>query len=213
MTLHILTSMAPEAFVRTGVEQLGLDAQVESMGGSLAEQRLRDGEAADIVVLAGSAIERLATQCVVEAAESRVLFESETVVAVPTGGARPVITTEEQLRGAASTATAIGISTGPSGAGIRRLLEQWQVRTPVVVAEPGRGVASLLSAGRAGLGFQQRSELEGRSGVVVLGAMPPGCEIRTTFVGAVTRATRHHDQACAAVERLASLHTMQRKHP
>ena len=102
----------------------------------------------------------------------------------------------------------IGYSTGPSGTALLQLFARWgiaeKVQARLVQAPPGKPVAALLAAGEADIGFQQQSELQGEAGVVVLGPMPPGVEIVTTFVGAVGARSARIDAARAVLEFLRS---------
>jgi molybdate transport system substrate-binding protein len=50
-------------------------------------------------------------------------------------------------------------------------------------------VAQLVADGAVELGFQQLSEMLGAPGIRVVGGMPPGCEIVTTFSGGVCAAS------------------------
>ena len=52
-------------------------------------------------------------------------------------------------------------------------------------APPGVPVAALVAQGNVALGFQQLSELINVAGVAVVGTLPPGCQIVTTFSAGV----------------------------
>ena len=184
------------------------DAAFESVGGVDAARRVQDGEPFDLVVLAADAIDKLiATGRVV--AGSRVdIARSGVAVAVPVGAPRPAIATEEALRDAVLSAHAIGYSTGPSGVALCKLFERWGIFDTIcdrlVQAPPGVPVGTLLARGDVTLGFQQGSELIHVEGVAVLGAMPPGLEIVTTFSGGVCSTSRQPDAARALLDFIRS---------
>jgi molybdate transport system substrate-binding protein len=73
-----------------------------------------------------------------------------------------------------------------------------------VQAPPGVPVGTLLARGEVELGFQQRSELMHLAGIEVLGPMPPGLEIVTTFSGAVCAAASRPAAARALLQFLRS---------
>ena len=183
----------------------GDEAAFESVGGVDALARVRDGEPFDVVVLADEAIESLAAVGRVVVDSRVALVRSDVVVAVRRGARRPDIGSEDALREALRGARTIGHSTGPSGVALRRLLARWNVDADrLVQAPPGTPVAALLARGDADVGFQQRSELIHAVGVDVIGAMPPGLEIVTTFSGAVCTASTRPERARALLDFLGS---------
>jgi molybdate transport system substrate-binding protein len=143
-----------------------------------------------VVVLAGDVIDALIDEGLLLKASRRELALSAVAVAVPAGTPLPDIASAQALRETLLAAPRIGYSTGPSGQALLRLFEQWQlseVLAPrLVLAQPGVPVGRLLADGRVEIGFQQLSELQGMDGVAVVGVMPPGLEIVTSFVGAVS---------------------------
>lgn len=165
------------------------DVRFESVGGVDAAKRVAAGEAFDLVVLAADAIDELAATGRLIAASVRPLVQSPVAIAVRAGCAAPAIDTEAALRAAVLAAGSIGCSTGPSGHALHRLFERWgiadQVRSRIVQPPPGTPVGALLARGEVALGFQQLSELMHVGGIDVIGAMPAGLEIVTTFSGAV----------------------------
>ena len=72
----------------------------------------------------------------------------------------------------------------------------------VVQAPPGVPVASLIARGDVELGFQQLSELMHLEGIDVIGPMPPGLEIVTTFSGGVCTASTQANAARALLDRI-----------
>ena len=179
-------------------ETTGLAIELESAGGVDAARRVSAGEPFDVVLLAADALERLASAGRVSVPVE--LARSDVVAAVRAddGGAWDV-ESEERFLEALHAARAIGLSTGPSGAGLQRyfgdrgLAEALSSR--VVVAPPGIPVAQLLRDGTVSLGFQQRPELIHESGVRLLGALPGAAAVTTVFAGAVGAATTSADHA------------------
>ncbi|WP_457252285.1 substrate-binding domain-containing protein [Pedococcus sp. P5_B7] len=211
-TRGVLTALTAE-------DDLGLGhLTVESGGGIEVAQRLRAGEVADVVVLAGDAIEALAHDGVVDGQTARPLFVSDVVVGVPAGAPVPDISSIEALTAALLASRRIGYSSGPSGSALLALVGAWGLGEDLadrwVQAPPGMPVARLLADGAADLGFQQRSELAAAPGVTVIGPMPPGAEIVTIFTGAVATSSDHPAEALAALTLLAhaAAHDVIRRH-
>jgi molybdate transport system substrate-binding protein len=192
-TRQVLTDVT-DAWRHTGGE-----VAFESVGGVEAAKRVQDGEKFDIVVLAAGALDKLVAAGRIVAASKTDLARSAVAIAVRAGAPRPAVDTEVALREAVLSAHTIGFSTGPSGVALQQLFERWGIAETigpcVVQAPPGVPVASLITRGDVGLGFQQLSELMHLEGIDVIGPMPPGLEIVTTFSGGICTAST---QAAAA---------------
>lgn len=188
--------------------QGGMAAAIESVGGVDAAQRVRAGEALDVVFLASQAIDGLIGSGHLLAGSKVDLMRSSTAVAVPASAALPDISTEAALRQAVLQAPTIGYSTGPSGLALQKLLERWgiaaQVQPRMVQARPGVPVGGLLSRGAVALGFQQRSELLHVPGIRIVGDLPAAAAIDTIFSAAVARNSAHADAACQLLAFMAS---------
>lgn len=186
----------------------GVDAGFEPVGGVDAAQRVAAGEPFDVVVLAADAIDKLIAGGSVLAGSRVDLVRSKVAIAVRAGAARPGIGSEDALRRAVLAAGSVGYSTGPSGTALLALFERWgiagEIRSRLVKAPPGVPVAELVATGTVELGFQQLSEMLGQPGIVVVGAMPAGCEIVTTFSGALCATSKQPDAVRAL---LAWLHS------
>jgi molybdate transport system substrate-binding protein len=174
-------------------EHCGIDVGFESVGGVDAAKRVEAGAALDLVVLASDAIEKLIAGGSVLAGSRCDLVRSPVAIAVPAGAARPDVATEDALRRAVLAARRIGYSTGPSGTALLKLFEHWgiadELRSRIVQAPPGVPVGKLVADGVVELGFQQLSEMLGQPGIEIVGAMPSGCEIVTTFSGGICAAS------------------------
>lgn len=195
--LHLLSSMATRALLTDLIARWhaegGAPVRVESVGGVEAARRVAAGEAVDVVLLSADAIERLAAANHVYAASAADIVRCDVAVAAPEGAARPAIGSEADLRAAVLAAPRVAYSTGPSGVALQQLFQRWDIVGMMperfVQAPPGVPVGSLLARGEADLGFQQLSELIDVPGITVLGGMPPGLDIVTTFRAARGRAS------------------------
>ena len=193
----------------------GVDVGFESVGGVDAAQRVAAGEPFDVVVLASDAIDKLIAGGSVLAGSRVDLVRSPVAIAVRAGATRPDIGSENALRRAVLAAGSVGYSTGPSGTALLALFERWgiadELRSRLVKAPAGMPVGKLVADGAAALGFQQMSEMLGQPGIVVVGAMPAGCEIVTTFSGGVCAASTRADEVRALLAWLQSPATTEAK--
>lgn len=210
MPLRGLSSMATKAVLAdlaTRVSRSGPEVVVESAGGVAVAHRLREGERADLVVLAHESIVGLAGESVVVPGSIRPLFRSEAVLAIPSDAPTPGIATRSEVIAALAAAHRIGYSTGPSGDALLLRLSEWGLRPGIedrlVQTRPGVSVARLLADGGADIGVQQRSEFAGVDGVRVLGALPADCAITTVFTAAVLSCSTRPDAAAAVIAGLA----------
>jgi molybdate transport system substrate-binding protein len=198
-----ISSMATRQFLAEVIDRWretgGPAVHLESVGGVDAARRVHDGETFDMVVLAADAIRKLEAAGRLVAGSVTGLVRSGVAIAVRRGGGRPDIGTEAALRAAVLAAPNVGFSTGPSGVALQQLFERWGVaeaiRGRLVQAPPGVAVGTLVASGAVALGFQQLSELMHLEGIDVIGPMPPGLEIVTTFSGAVCAASTQPDAA------------------
>lgn len=210
--MRVLSSMATKELLTELLADPAVvgtaDVTLAPGGGVTMAGRLRDGERADVAVLASDALERLGDEGVVDAGTIRGLFVSEVVLAVPAGGELPALASADDLREILLGAEQVGYSTGPSGDGLLRMLDDWGVRDHLeerlVQAPAGTPVARLLANGDITVGVQQRSEFTGVDGVEVVGPLPPGCELTTVFAGAVASASADAEGARRILDGLAS---------
>ena len=186
-----ISSMATKALlgdlVRAYQALSGVELDIESVGGVVAADRVKANEPFDLVMLASGALDKLIAQDLVKG--KVVLAYSDVAVAVPEQSADYAIGTEEALRETLLAVDTIGYSTGPSGDGLLKLFERWGLsevlQKKLIQAPAGRSVGTLVADGTVQIGFQQYSELFTVAGIKVLGLMPKGCEIITTFCAGV----------------------------
>lgn len=210
--LRMISSMATRQVLAELIaahERAGGAATVlEAVGGLDAARRVQAGEAFDIVALAASALSPLESAGKTVAGSTVALVCSGVSVAVPAGAALPDIGTEEALKAAVLAAPTLGYSTGPSGTHLLKIFERWgvleTVRPRIVQAPPGVPVARLVAQGEVSLGFQQLSELLNVPGITILGPLPPGVQIMTTFSAALAATCAQPEAARALLAYMAS---------
>ena len=202
-TRQLLAELAQAYEARSGVA-----VGFESVGGVDAAKRVQAGEAFDVVVLAADAIGKLAATGHVVAGSARDIVRSAVAIAVRQGAPRPAVDTEDALRRSVLAARTLGYSTGPSGVALMKLFERWgiadAVQARIVQAPPGVPVGALVARGEVELGFQQLSELMHLEGIDVLGPMPPGLEIVTTFSASICSASRRPEAVRALIDFMGS---------
>jgi molybdate transport system substrate-binding protein len=210
LRLHGISSMATRLLLADLAEAWqqrgGVPLSVESVGGVDAARRVAVGEAFDLVVLASDAIDKLLAAGHAVAGSRTDLVHSAVAIAVRAGAPRPDIASEAALRQTLQAARRIGYSTGPSGTALLERFERWglaeALRERLVQAPAGVPVGALVARGEVELGFQQRSELMHLPGIELIGEMPAGTQILTTFSAALCARSA---QAAAVRELLAFL--------
>ena len=222
MVLRGISSMATRTLLIELAEMYlkssGVELAIESVGGVDAARRVQGGEDFDFVVLAADAIDRLGNAGVIELQGKSDVVRSSVAIAVRAGGHRPDVSSESALREALLSARSIGYSTGPSGVALLALFERWglsdELRPRCVEARPGVPVGALLVQGAVALAFQQHSELMHLGGIEILGLMPPGAEIVTTFSAAQCKCSRQAEavQALLTFLRSGVISDVKRRH-
>jgi molybdate transport system substrate-binding protein len=174
--------------------------------------RLARGEAADVVILDGSAADQLARRDLVRADSKIELARSLIGMVVRAGAEKPDIGSVETLRSALLAATSIAYSDSGSGTYLAATLfpklgiaEQIAGKSRKVRGPPsGEPVAAVVARGEAEIGFQQVSELIHVAGVSFVGALPAEVQPGFSFAGALTRSVREPEAATALLRFLSS---------
>lgn len=200
--------LAPE-FERTSGHTL-----VTAWGPSMGEtenaipQRLKRGEAMDVVIMVGAALDKLVAAGQVLPDSATLLAHSPIALAVRAGAPKPDISTPEALRTALLQARSIAYSDSASGVYLEKVLfprlgiaEALAGKARMIPAEP---VGKVVARGEAELGFQQLSELKAISGIDIVGLIPPETQSITKFSAGVLSTAREPDAARVLIRFLAA---------
>jgi molybdate transport system substrate-binding protein len=187
-TLRVLSTLALKGAVH------GLAGQYQAAGGGRIDaefaptlallDRLRAGEAADVVILTREGLDEVVREGRVVAESCVDLARSFVGVAVKAGAEHPDIATEATLRAALLAARAVAYSRlGASGILFAKLIEQLGIASEInarAVIIPQGFTAERLVTGEADLAVQQISELKQVGGIEVVGPIPR--ELQTSAV-------------------------------
>lgn len=170
--------------------------------------RLDRGEAIDVVIMAGPALDELIKQGKVRA-DSRVdLVQSKIGMAVKAGAPHPDISTLEAMKKTVLAAKSLAYSDSASGVYLSTELfprlgiwEQIKNKSKKIEADPVGGV---VATGEFEIGFQQISELLPVKGIDIVGPLPPGAQKITIFAAGIPNTTKNPEAAKALIHWLAS---------
>jgi molybdate transport system substrate-binding protein len=208
----VYEQLAP-AFERTSGHRL-VTARGPSIGDSpeAIPTRLARGEAADVVIIDGKAVDELAKRGLVRADSKTNLARSLIGMVVRAGAAKPDISSVEALRNTLLSAKSIAYSDSASGTYLATTLfpklgiaDQIAGKSRKVRGPPsGEPVAALVARGEAEIGFQQVAELIHVPGITFVGTIPAEVQLTTFFAGALTSTAQQPDAARALIRFLAS---------
>ena len=162
-------------------------------------ERLRGGEAADVVILTREGLDEMAAERRVAAASCVDLARSYVGIAVKAGRAHPDIATEAALRTALTQARAVAYSRiGASGILFAQLIVRLGIAHLVnarAVVIPSGLTAERVVADEADLAVQQISELKQVMGIEVVGLIPRELQVPAIFSAGRMAATDKAAQA------------------
>jgi molybdate transport system substrate-binding protein len=171
---------------------------------NVIRERALAGDAGDLVIFAGPAVEDVVRQGKLVAKVD--LVRSGVGVGVPAGAPRPDLSSADAFKRTLLAAKSFARSEGPSGTYIAGLLERMgiaeQMKGKTVVVR-GRLVGDALVKGEAEIGVQQVSELRSVPGVDVL-PMPAEIQHITIFAAGLTAQARDSEPVQALIKFLTS---------
>jgi molybdate transport system substrate-binding protein len=171
-------------------------------------ERLRAGEAADVVILTREGLDEVAREGRVAAEGCVDLARSWVGVAVKAGAAHPDISTEAALREALLSARSVAYSRlGASGILFAKLIERLgiasEINAKAQIIQQGF-TAEKLVTGEADLAVQQISELKQVGGIEVVGPIPRALQTPAVFSAGRMAATKTPAEADRLLRFLAS---------
>jgi molybdate transport system substrate-binding protein len=186
----LVASLAPKFKALPG---LGIEGEFGAVG-AMAD-KLRQGTAADIVILTVKMIADLAQENLVAKDSISDIGLVETASAVRAGDPRVSVSDAAGLRAAFLAADAIFVpdtKTSTAGIHVAKILQQLGIAVDVAarlkIFPNGATAMRHLAETDAvrPIGCTQSTEIISTKGVVLSGSLPPGCELSTMYTAAVT---------------------------
>lgn len=211
-TVRVLSTLALKGAVQS------LAGQYQAAGGARIDadfaptlallDRLRAGEAADIVILTREGLDEVVREGRVAAGSCVDLARSYVGLAVKAGARHPDISTEPALRTALLGARAVAYSRlGASGILFAKLIERMGIASEInarAIVIPQGFTAERLLTGEADLAVQQISELKQIGGIEVIGPIPHGLQTPAVFSAGRMAASGNAAQSDRLLRYLAS---------
>lgn len=170
--------------------------------------RLDRGEPADVVIMAGDAIDGLIARGKVLAGSRVDLARVRIAMAVKQGDPKPDISTMEAFRKTLLDAKSIAHSDSASGVYLSSTLfprmgiwEQIKDKTRKIPAEP---VGRVVARGEAQIGFQPLSELMPIQGIDIVGLIPEEAQKVIVFSAGISAGAREMEGAHELIKYLSS---------
>jgi molybdate transport system substrate-binding protein len=171
-------------------------------------KRLERGEAIDVVVMVGYALDDMVRQGKVVPGSGVLLARSRIGAAVRAGARKPDISTVAALKTALLKARSIAYSDSASGVYLSKVLfprlgiaEQIKDKSRMIPADP---VGLSVARGEAELGFQQVAELKAVPGIDLVGVLPAEANTVTLYSAGVVVGARSAEAGRALIRFLAS---------
>ncbi|HUK40788.1 MAG TPA: substrate-binding domain-containing protein, partial [Candidatus Acidoferrales bacterium] len=171
--------------------------------------RLRRGEAVDVVIVADNVLVGFIKDGLIVAESYTPVARSSIGMAVRAGASKPDISTVEGLRRTLLEAKSIAYSASVSGDYLstellQRLGIAEQVLSKCRRIKGGERVGAVVARGEAAIGFQQMSELLPIPGIDHITPLPPEVQKVSVFSAGVAMSTTDSDAAHTVVRFLAS---------
>jgi molybdate transport system substrate-binding protein len=166
--------------------------------------RLARGEAADMVIIAGEAIDKLIAEGKLKPGSRTDLVFSRIGVMVKAGAPQPDISTPASVKAMLLAAPSVAYSDSASGVYISSRFFQGLGITEQMAGKSfkvpsTKRVAQVVAAGEAAVGFQQISEILGQPGITLVGPLPEAIQLVTSFSAGIPVSAEQPEVAKAFV--------------
>jgi molybdate transport system substrate-binding protein len=211
-SLNILSGGAAQGLVGSLASkfkaQTGLDVEGEFGAVGAMADKLRGGTPADIVILTAAIVAKLAQERLVIASSITDIGLVETALAVRASDPKVSLTDDASLRHVLLASDAIFVpdtETSTAGIHVAKVLGQLGIAEEVagrlkIFPNGATAMRHLAeSDARCPIGCTQSTEIISTKGVVLSGALPPGCELSTMYTAGVTAQTVNARQAQALI--------------
>jgi molybdate transport system substrate-binding protein len=165
--------------------------------------RLKAGEAADLVIMSAAGIDELIALGFIARGDRIDLATCGVGVAVRAGAPKPDISSAAALKRTLRAASAIAYSTGPSGVYIAQLIQHMGIAEELkskLKQTQGEPTGAVVARGEAEIAFQQVCELLPVPGIEFLGPLPAEIQRVTVFAAGIHVAAREPEAARALVK-------------
>ena len=197
----VMSVLVPE-FERTSGHKLSIAYDTAN----LLMGRIKGGEAADLAILTGPAMDELLKQGKVAGRTD--LARSGVGISVRSGAPKPDIGSVEALKRALLDAKSVAYTTtGASGVYFAGLIERLGIAEQVKAKaklRPGGAVGELVAKGEAEMAVQQIPELMSVAGTDLVGPLPPEVQYVTVFSAGVLAGAKEGAAAQALVNFLST---------
>ena len=169
--------------------------------------RLKDGAAADIVIMPVAGIDELIGLGLIARGSRADLAKSGVGVAVRAGAPKPDISSAEALKRTLLAAQSIVYSTGPSGVYIAELIQRMGIAEELrakLKQTQGEPTGAVVARGEGEIAFQQVCELLPVPGIDFLGPLPTEIQKITVFAAGLHVAAREAQAAQALLKFLTA---------
>jgi molybdate transport system substrate-binding protein len=177
-------------------------------GAESIPNRLRRGEAVDVVIVADDALDQLIRDGLVRDGSKVALARSAIGMAVRAGAPVPDIGSVDALRRTLLQAKSIAYSASVSGDYLSTELFQSLGIADQVLPKSRRiereRVGSVVARGEAEIGFQQKSELLPVPGIYYVGPLPPEVQRITVFSAGIAVGAKNPDAGRTLIQFLSS---------
>ena len=146
--------------------------------------RLKAGEAADLVIISGTGIDELTKLGRIQQGSRQNYVKSGIGIGMQKGSVKPDISSAEAVKQTLLNAKSVAYSTGPSGVYLVSLFEKMGITAalaPKLKVIQGEPVGAVVQRGEAEIGLQQVPEILSVPAIDYVGPLPPDIQSITIF--------------------------------